>query len=392
MTPNPPISTVVLQTQPEEPSIDLFEILVKIIAEWKFGLATAIVVFLLGIVYTYRIPPQFEATATILPKQSFAESNSLTTLFSGKRPADLYTGLLRSRSVTDNVIRELKLIPPDTRQSWEAMRASLMASLTVLIGPDGLVRLTIRNTDAQMAMKVANAYLDGLNQQQQTMALTQEVLNRKFYEQQLQVEKDALVKAEKDLEQTQLSTGIIQAGSQSAAGLGQIAGFQGQIDTMQVQLAGLLQSETEDNPQVKTLRSQIAQMQSQQRNMQTSSSTGAGAPIPAGRIPAANLEYQRKQREVSFHEAQLNSLALQAQNARLAEASSADAFQVVDYALAPERKSYPPRTTYLIASALIAFAVAILIMCLVLVLRKIRADADYQRHTLEVRRIFGLAR
>lgn len=378
--------------EPEETSIDLFEVFVRIIAEWKYGLAAAIIVFIVGVICTLRIPPQFEATATILPKQSFAESNSLTTLFSGKRPADLYTGLLRSRSVTDNVIRELNLIKTESHQSWEGQRGALLASLTVVVGADGLVRLTVRNTDAQMAMRIANAYLNGLNQQQQTMALSQEVLNRKFYEQQLQIERDALIKAEKDLEQTQLSTGIIQAGSQTSAGLGQIAGLQGQIASMRVQLAGLLQSATEDNPQVKTLRSQIGQMQAQAHAMETATPTGAGAPIAAGRMPEANLEYQRKQREVTFHESQLNALALQAQNARLAEASSADAFQVVDYALAPEERSFPPRKTYLIASAIVGFVVGLLLMCLVLVKRKVQADADYQRHVQELRVIFGLAR
>jgi tyrosine-protein kinase Etk/Wzc len=389
MTTIPPMPP---HAQPEEPSIDLFEILVRILAEWKYGLIAAIVVFIVGVIYTLHIPPQFEATATILPKQSFAESNSLVTLFSGKHPADLYTGLLRSRSVTDNVIRELNLIAPDSHQSWEGQRGALLASQTVVVGADGLLRLTIRHTDAQMAMKIANAYLDGLNQQQQTMALSQEVLNRKFYEQQLQIEKDALIKAEKDLEQTQLSTGIIQAGSQTSSGLGQIAGLQGQIASMHVQLAGLLQSATEDNPQVKTLRSQIAQMQAQARAMETASPTGAGAPIPAGRMPEANLEYQRRQREVTFHEAQLNSLALQAQNARLAEASSADAFQVVDYALAPEARSFPPRKIYLIASVVIGIVVGFLVMILILLKRKVQADPDYQRHMLELRGIFGRAR
>jgi len=388
MITTPPIP----RTEPEEPSIDLFEIVVRILAEWKLGFLVAGVVFILGVIYTLRIPSQFEATATILPKQSFAESNSLITLFSSKRPADLYTGLLRSRSVTDNVIRELNLIKPDSHQSWEAQRDALLGSLTVVVGGDGLLRLTVRSVDAQMAMKTANAYLDGLNRQQQTMAMSQSILNRQFYEQQLQQEKEALIQAEKDLEQTQLATGIIQAGNQTSSGLGQIAGLQNQIAGLQVQLAGLLQSATEDNPQVKTLRSQIAQIQAQQHAMENATPSGAGAPIPAGRMPAANLEYQRKQREVTFHETRLNSLALQAQNARLIEASSVDAFQVVDYALAPERRSYPPRRTYLIASVIIAVVVGFFAMCLVLVKRRIQADADYQRHILDLRKIFGLAR
>jgi tyrosine-protein kinase Etk/Wzc len=389
MTTTPPIPTP--DTPEEERSIDLFELSIRIIAQWKFGLAVTLFVFILGIIYTYRIPPQFEATATILPKQSFAESNSLTTLFSGKRPADLYTGLLHSRSVTDNVIRELNLAPSDGK-SWEGTRGGLEGALTVVVGGDGLLRLTVRSVDAQMAMKICNAYLNGLNAQQQTMALSQEVLNRRFFEQQLQVEKEALIKAEKELEQTQLSTGIIQAGNQTSSGLGQIAGIQSQIATLNVQLAGLLQSETDDNPQVKTIRSQIEQLQAQARAMENATPSGPGAPIPAGRMPAANLEYQRKQREVTFHEAQLNSLAQQAQNARLAEASSADAFQVVDYAIAPETRSFPPRGTYLLASLVVAVATGFFSTCFLLLWRRIQTDDGYRRNMLELRKVFGRTR
>ena len=43
-----------------------------------------------------------------------------------------------------------------------------------------------------MATRIANAYLNGLHKQQQTMALSQSVLNRQFYEQQLDQEKASL--------------------------------------------------------------------------------------------------------------------------------------------------------------------------------------------------------
>jgi tyrosine-protein kinase Etk/Wzc len=381
------------QLQPstdDDRTIDLLELLVRFLAEWKIGLAWAAVTLAAGLIYTYKTPPQYEATAVILPKQTTGGANSLSMLFSGRGSEDLYTGLLRSRSVTDNVIRELGLAKPG--QSWSAQRNALQGALTVIVAPDGLLRIMARSTDAQMAMKIANAYLDALHQQQQTMAMSQSVLNRQFYEAQLDQEKKALIAAEDNLEQAQKRSGIVAAGSQASAGLGRIESAQGQITSLQVQLAALLQSETEDNPQVKVLRSQIAQLQVQERQMEAGGQTAAGAAIPAGRMPEANLEFERLDREVKFHEGLLSSLSSQFQNARLVEASSVDAFQVVDYAIVPESKSYPPRKVWIIFSFLFAIAMGAVGIIFVLIKRKIQDDADYQRHMLTIRQNFGLRR
>lgn len=372
-------------------SIDLLELLVIFLAEWKIGLAVALATMLAGAIYTYRTLPQFVATAVILPKQGSTDTASLSSIFSGKSPEGLYPGLLKSRSVTDNVIRELNMAPASS-QGWEDVRASLQGAMTVVAGPDGLLRISVRSGDAKTAMKIANAYLDGLNQQQKTMALSQSVLNREFFEQQLEREKQALIAAETDLERTQKSTGIIEAGAQTSVGLAQIAGTRTQITGLEVQLAALLQSETDQNPQVKTLRSQIAQLQSQEGVLEAGGPNRPGAPTAAGRMPEANLEFDRKQRAVRFHEGLLSSLSTQFQNARMAEASSADAFQVVDYAIEPERKAYPPRKTWLLFSAVFAVLLGSLAILFVLLKRRVQADADYQRHMRTMKQNFGLGR
>ena len=386
--------TITIQTEdPEdERTIDLLGLLVVFLAEWKIGFAIGLLTFIAGAAYTFHTRPQFVATATILPKESVEQSNSLSSLFSGRHPADLYSGLLRSRSVTDNVIRELNLIPPGSNQSREDVRGGLQGSMTVAAGADGLIRISVRSTDAKMAMKVANAYLNGLHSQQQTMALSQSVLNREFYEQQLDQEKQALASAENDLERTQKTSGIVSIGTQTQAGLGVIAAARSQITSLEVQLAALLQSETEENPQVKTLRSQIAQLRIQEQSMEASGTSGTGAPIAAGRMPAANLEFDRKQRAVKFHEGLLTSLSTQYQNALLVEASSVDAFQVVDYPIEPEHQSFPPRRLWLLFSAGFAIFSGAVAIFFVLVMRRIKADTDYQRHMLAIKRNFGLKR
>lgn len=376
----------------EDPSIDLLGLLVTFLAEWKIGLICGVLAFAAGATYTYLTKPQFVAVATILPKQTFAESNTVSTLFSGRHPEDLYSGLLRSRTVTDNVIRELGWIPPGSRQSWEDTRGFLNGSITTFVGTDGLLRIFARNGDAKMAMRIANAYLDGLNQQQQTMAMSQSALNRQFFQQQLDREREALTTAENDLATLQRRSGVIEAGTQTQIGLNQIAGTRSAITGLEVQLAALLQSATEDNPQVKTLRSQIEKLRAQEHTMEASGTSGTGAPTAAGRAPEVNLLIDRAQRQVRFHEGLLQSLSGQFQNARMAESASVDAFQVVDYAIEPERKAFPPRGLWLMFSVGFGVFMGALSIVFVLVKRRVQADLDYQRHMLEIRRNFRFRR
>jgi uncharacterized protein involved in exopolysaccharide biosynthesis len=74
------------------------------------------------------------------------------------------------------------------------------------------------------------------------------------------------------------------------------------------------------------------------------------------------------------------------------EASSVDAFQVVDYPIEPEHQSFPPRRLWLMISAAFGAFLGSLAIFFVLVKRRVQADADYQRHMLAIRQNFGLKR
>ena len=69
-----------------------------------------------------------------------------------------------------------------------------------------------------------------------------------------------------------------------------------------------------------------------------------------------------------------------------------DAFQVVDYPIEPEHQSFPPRRLWLLFSAGFGIFIGAVAIFFVLVMRRVRADADYQRHMLAIRRNFGFKR
>lgn len=375
----------------EDETVDLLGLTARFVHEWRLGLLCALIVFLAGVVLTYTTTPLYEATASILPQQSRSDSNSLSALFSGKGPGDVFVGLLGSRSVADGVIDRAGLLALYQTGSRERARRMLSGSTKVSSGlKDTLITVNVRNVNAGVAARIANAYVESLQAVQESMALSASTLQREFFEKQLGREKDALAAAETDLRKQQEVSGVVQVEAQTQLGLNAIANKQAQITALEVELAALLQSSTEQNPQVRTLRSEINQLEEQERKLEGNGGTAnAGAAPGAGRMPEVNLEYARRLREVRYHETVLTALSNQFQNARLSEAGSATLFQVVDRAVAPEQKSWPPRRLFLLLSLAFATVAGVAAVGIKLLLRRLRSDPRNLEHLRTMRGSFG---
>ncbi len=363
----------------EEDSINLLDLLVRFVAKWRTFALSVLLGLLIEAVLTYRIKPQFEANVSILPSQAAQEANSLGAIFTGRHSGDIYVGLFRSRAVLDNVIRRMDLHKVYGMSSQDATRGTLAESTKIFVGGDSIVVLVVRDANSAMAMRIANAYIDALEDQQNSMAASQSGQRRAFFSKQLQQEKEALADAEEDLRKTQESLGIVQVQQQTQIGISAIADLRAQITASQVRLAALLLSETDQNPEVRTLRTQIAQLQAQEHSLAAGASGGtAGAAMPTGRMPSANLTYLRKEREVQYHTALFNSLAHDLENARLSEAAAGQTFQVVDRAVEPEFKAWPPRRNLLLLTVAISLFLGLVAVAVHMLAEKILRDPENQ--------------
>ena len=115
-----------------------------------------------------------------------------------------------------------------------------------------------------------------------------------------------------------------------------------QLTAREVQLAALLRTETEENPDVVNLRSEVAALRQHLTTMQ--SGTIGGDTVPSSnKLPELELDYIRKSREVKYHEALFEILARQYEAARLDESHESPMIQVIDNASLPDTKSGPQR-------------------------------------------------
>lgn len=371
-------------------SIDLLRIVALFVREWRTGLLAAVIVFFLAAVLVLRMPKQYEASAVILPKDQAAAGNSLTALFTGARPNSNSVSLLLSRTLRNDVVRRADLMKSFHAASQEGARGRL-AGMTKITPSGDTIIILVRDSDAAQATRIANTYVDALRSLQETMATSQSDVQRHFFELQIEHEKAALAQAELSLEKMQEGSGIVQMDTQTQIGLGAIAGTRAQITNLQVRLAALLQSATEENPEVKTLRSQIAQLESQERSLE-GGATGsrAGVAAPAGRMPGVNLEYTRRARDVKYHETLVNSLTSHFEDLRLGAGALGDTFDVLDRAVIPEAPTWPPRRLFLLLALAAALFTGLLAIALRLLARRVWTDPVQRAYLSEIRQ--GVAR
>jgi len=329
----------------------------------KFGLAFAV----LTAIVLLLMKPSYKGEASFLPPNSMSTGGASALLgqlgmlgsagsaLTGlKDPTLIYVGILGSRTIADDLIRQFDLAKVYNTKKLSQTEKALKSHTKILSGKDSIVVVDVEDHDPKRAADLANAYLAELHKQNDRIAFTEAGQKRLFFQEQLEKEKDSLADAEVELARTQEQSGLIQPGGQAQLQLESIAQIQAQIASREVELAALSQGATGQNPDIIRLRSEIEGLQAQLSKLERSTGkTGGGnVQIPTAKVPELTLTYVRKAREVKYHEALYELLLRQYEAAKLDEARSAPLMQVVDYAVVPDTKAGPGRLLMTILAGL----------------------------------------
>jgi uncharacterized protein involved in exopolysaccharide biosynthesis len=320
---------------------------------------------LVSLAIAFLLPVQYTAKAAFIPPGSNLSGASALAgqlsqlsgmggglLGSVKSSGDLYVGILKSRSIAEDIVKRFRLQSVYNVRKESLAEKMLANHSDFSIGiKDSIITVSVTDKSAERARDIANAYLEALQFKSGGLALTESSQRRLFFEQRLAQEKNALADAEVDLKQSQERTGLIAPAGQTMVGIEATAQLRSQIAARQVGLASLLQAGTEQNPDVLRLRSEIANLQAQVAQMENSKTGGPSGSLSAAQVPSLGLEVIRRAREVKYHETLFDIIARQYEVARLDEAHEAP-LQILDRAIVPDTKSGPPRM-YIVAGGLL---------------------------------------
>jgi tyrosine-protein kinase Etk/Wzc len=353
--------------------------------------------FVLGIVLVLMVAPTFTAKAVILPPQQdqssgnafmgqFGALASMTGLGASlgiKNPVDLYIGMLGSQTVTDGIIKRFDLVRTLHPKRYSDLRNMMAKKAKFLAGKDGMISISVSDTDPRVAAAMANAYVDELYHLNNRLAIGGASQKRLFYEQQLAQEKDKLADAEVALRKTEEATGVIAPSGQTETIIREVAQMQAEITSREVQLDALRTSSTEQNPDVVRLNSELTGLREQLRALESGSSSTKHAPgdifISTANVPQAGLEYVRKERDVKYHQFLFDLLARQYEAARMDEAKAAPVIQVVDTAQVPDRKSAPFRALWGIVGGFLGFFFTSVWVLSSYIYRRMAAEEEHGR-------------
>jgi uncharacterized protein involved in exopolysaccharide biosynthesis len=314
----------------------------------------------IGACVALLLPTMYTATALIMlptKTQSLAValmgplgmatglSGSLGGALNFKDPADLYIGILKSRTTTDTLIGQFNLQEVYSEKNREDTRRTFAEKVTFSAGKDSMIRIAVEDRDPVRAAEMANALVADLYRQNTRLAITESAQRRVFFERSLEQEKSALAKAEDDLKATQQKTGVIVVSGQADATIRAIAQLRAEIAGREVSLKRLKMGATAQYPEVIKQEAELGSLRQELSRLESATSARrSGDPlIPTAQVPEAGLEYVRCLREVKYHEALFEVLAKQYEAARIDEAKESPAIQVVDPAVQPEKKSGPHR-------------------------------------------------
>ncbi len=276
-----------------------------------------------------------------------------------RNPADIYVGILNSRTIADALIARFHLQQVYGRKTMVETRKRLARHVDIIAGRDTLIHIEVDDRDPKRAADLANAFVDELHAQNSTVALSSAAQRRLFFQQQLVTEKDDLAQAEVALKKSQEASGLMYPPGQAAALIQSDALVSAEIASREVVLQALRTYATEANPQVLMLQQEIAALRSRQTALKSGNGTGSALQVPSQRLPEAALEQVRKLRDLKYHETLFELLSKQYEAARLDESRQAQVIQIIDRAVPPDKRSWPPRVLLILGGGLLALSGAV---------------------------------
>ncbi|MGQ0711974.1 MAG: Wzz/FepE/Etk N-terminal domain-containing protein [Rhodoferax sp.] len=337
--------------------ISLLDLLQVVAENLRLLVLGPVLVGLLALGGSYLVAPTFTATTRFMPPQQ--QQSAAASLVAGlgalgglagaaglKNPADQYVALLKSQSVGTAMVERFALMERyESKLRIDALK-QLEQNSRIASGKDGLISIEVDDHTPALAADMANAYVEELHKLLARLAVTEAQQRRVFFEKQLTQAKEQMTQAERALRATGVSGSDLK--SQPQAAISAVAQLQAQVAAQEVKLGSMRGYLAESAPDFRQAQTELASLRSQLSKLESSSALdAAGAPAGAGAA-----DYVARFREFKYYETLFELFAKQYELAKVDEAREGAVIQVVDAAVAPERKSKPKRSLMAVIAAL----------------------------------------
>jgi len=321
----------------------------------------------------FLIPKQFTATTQLMPPDTQSASGmalmaAMATKASGglgsiagdllgvKSSGALFIGVLRSQTTQDRLIQQFDLRKVYGKRLIVDARTKLDENTAISEDrKSGIITISVTDRSPQRAEAMASAYVDQLNSLVAELSTSSAHRERVFLEERLKVVKQDLDGASNQLAQFSSKNNTLDIQQEGKAMLDVAANLAGQLVAAESQLQGLRQIYTDNNSRVQSLNARVVELRRNLEklsgangkpgeNPETIHNVSSDIPYPSIRnLPLLGVKYADYYRHAKIQETVYELLTEQYELAKVQEAKETPSVKILDPAILPEKKSYPPR-------------------------------------------------
>ncbi len=220
--------------------------------------------------------------------------------------------------------------------------------------------ITVRAASRQRAADMVNEILAKMSERIVELKVSRSKENRVFLGKRVEEIQSTLRQVEDSMRTFQERTGLLDVKSQVQGIVTAHATLEADIAAKNVQKGILEKLYNEDSPQIKEVDLQVQELQKRIVQLRSEGDRG-GVILSLKKLPKTSIEFIRLYREIEINTMLLEYVIPLYEQSKIEEKKDYPVIQVIDYAIPPSKKSYPPRILF----ALIG-SISISLCCLML--------------------------
>jgi uncharacterized protein involved in exopolysaccharide biosynthesis len=349
----------------------------------RFILRWTAIGLVVSLVVAFLIPSRFVATTQLMPPDNQSGGGAAAflaaagagrsgsgmaglagDLLGAKNSGAQFMGILSSRTVQDRLIEEFDL----RREYWDSKMEDARTDLASNTGisedrKSGIISISVWDHNPQKAAAMAGAYVKELDRLVAEVSTSAARRERIFLEDRLRAVKQDLDASAAKFSEFASKNTAIDIPAQGKAMVEAAATLQGQLIFAESELHGLEAIYTDQNVRVRALRARVSELRSQLGKM-GGEAGAAGALSPKSdpslypsirQLPVLGVTYADLYRRTKIQETVFELLTQQYELAKVQEAKEIPSVKVLDAAVVPTKKSFPPRGAFTAVGAVLFF-------------------------------------
>jgi len=307
-----------------------------------------------------------------------------------KSSGALFVGVIQSQTVQDRLIQQFNLMHVYHDWKIEDARRDLAGHTDVSEDrKSGIILIGVTDHDPKRAAAMAQSYVDELDRLVAQVSTSAARRERIFLEDRLKAVKGDLDDSAKKFSDFASKNSAIDIPAQGRAMVEAAARLQGELIAVQSELEGLKQMYTDDNVRVRSARARMNELQKKLNEIGDAGTEGGAKSdhslYPSiRRLPILGVTYADLYRRTKIEETVYELLTEQYELAKVQEAKEIPSVKLLDAAIVPTKKTFPPHTVIIALGTFLGLVLAVIWIAMKTQWESVEASDPRKQFAIEV--------